>query len=116
MKEQDQQIALCEWMGWTRQMVEDGHLFSDPTKPMMVERWVSPNGHHSRTLPDTNSLDVLHSLEEKLDCDQRAEFYNRVAVMVGNGFDLLHAKPELRRKAILQTLNLWREDSNEETK
>lgn len=127
MREQDQVKALCEWAGWKwdemsvhsptggkwsrygRRFYEGGALEDDLLK----------------ILPDTNSLDVLHDFEKRLDDDQQEKYAHELSqvipqnlncgpgsddeidIMVHREFDLLHATAEQRRMALLKTIGKW---------
>jgi hypothetical protein len=122
MSEDEQRIALCEWMGWRR-------LDAMARTVQWCGRWEpgNPNPVETSTqLPNTNSLDVLHGFELKLTREQQEEYANQlylllpedenhgnmgdgVDIMTASQFQMLHAKAEFRREALLRTLNLWQE-------
>jgi len=66
MTPQKQIAVIAEADGWTYKIVEDGHLFSDPSQPQKVMRWVSSNGVIFRKPPDyLGSRDAIISVIEK---------------------------------------------------
>jgi len=100
MKEQDQRIVLCEWMGWK---------YHKPTPEEIA------TGSYYQYEPNTNSLDVLHEMEKKLTDEQHKEFRRILRYLVT---DVPHTDAERaaysasapqRREALLRTLNLWKE-------
>lgn len=105
MREQEQLIALCEWAGWSKM----------PHNPAF---WKCPTGaqpiYHETELPDTNSLDVLHEMAQTLtDAQwwQLDEWFEK-----NDCLPAIRATPDKFRQGLMVTLNLWREDSNEEGK
>jgi hypothetical protein len=125
MTEDEQRIALCEWMGWT--ISKEGEFWS-PLEPVTNIRhgfW-STIERAKEHYPNTNSLDVLHGFEMKLTREQQEEYANHVYpllpmdenhgpggdgldIMVASQFQMLHATAAQRREALLRTLNLWQE-------
>ncbi len=118
--EQEQQIALCEWAGWKRNVIYD-------TKSRELISWLDPSGKlvfgH---LPDTNSLDVLHEMEKKLTLEQNETWLIELYVICElGGFPILNcpnchltrqgacilikSTASDRREALLKTLGLWKE-------
>lgn len=108
MDEKAQQIALCEWAGWTT-----------------ANEWWFPPDHnldyHAATsvLPDTNSLDVLHSMRQKLTPNQqmtytthRWKICRRATGHIVTDHDMwrfANTNAEQEREALLRTLGLWRD-------
>jgi len=125
MTETEQQIALCEWMGWTKIIsVETWHkqnpdFASDFFKGFYVG--IAPNGSKNRflSIPDTSSLDVLHEMEKRLNKNQQLAY-------IANLWEIKKGKLEIpevqevwwalttataaqRAEAFLKTLNLWKQ-------
>jgi hypothetical protein len=120
MTDQDQQIALCEWVGWTR-------IHKDAfTKHGLEPMWTNPactaedpfkrlrESVYERGLPDTSPLDVLHEMEKKLTREQ-ANVYNRWLVAKLDFTDLQlnyfawHATAAQRREALLKAIGKWKD-------
>ena len=99
MSPTEQQIALCEWMGWE---------YHKPT-PEELE-----SGSYYHYEPNTSSLDVLHEMEKKLTDEQCRTYHEFI-----KGHHLIathpaaewvfHASASQRREALLRTLNLWKD-------
>lgn len=108
MTEHDQQIALCEWMGW---------------KPSTAGWTYQHEGQWFPVLnSDTNDLNVLHEMEKRLDDDnhefnQRWHFGKHLRAIVHPQFVMSdeatwwhssHATAFQRREALLRALGLWK--------
>lgn len=116
MTEQEQQIALCEWMGYRYQEGEEP-VYGGSYK---ARGWFTPEGSSMKfvkELPNTNSLDVLHGMEMKLDEDQKFN-YARILFHFRHGFTSnivglsempIMATASQRREALLRTLGLWKD-------
>lgn len=97
MKELDQQIALCEWTGWTS--IEN---FSDQGMAYYC---------------NTSSLDVLHEMEKRLDYEDWGFFIQFLGEVVQRNqhlkwitpYNYVSANASQRREALLRTLGLWKE-------
>lgn len=125
MPEQDQQIALCEHfkMGRTDGVREEIEMYRYSPFSINIEG-IKSAILHLRGIPDTNSLDVLHSMKLQLTKTQRDAFAGHLSKIVCVGqidygattvwttTEILFATAAQERKALLLTLNLWREDSN----
>lgn len=117
MKDIDQHIALCEWAGWKRspEMDYQGRAYGGYctietyTNGLDVRKFID--------LPDTNSLDVLHEMEKRLTNAQQTLYMDNLLNEKSELSEMLReltfAAAVKRRIALLKTLNLWREDSNE---
>lgn len=108
MKEQEQRIALCEWMGWSG-------IVNNPCRDPHVQGFAPHSKHLGLTsLPDTNSLDVLHEMEKKLTVDQASDYYwslQGTVNLIGIPCEawVYHATASQRREALLRTLGLWKD-------
>lgn len=97
MTEQEQRIALREWMGWYPCRCGSNRCIYDECQ----------NG----TRKDSNSLDVLHEMEKRLkgsepNEQQFSNYLSALAVIV-NSFDtdcLMVAEASERREALCRTL------------
>lgn len=110
MTEQEQRIALCEWMGYHLEEESNG-----------CKVWYGPNDVAQRGLPDTNSLDVLHEMEMKMDKRQQDVFAGILgeivcgrqidfgAMRINTTTEILFATAAQRRKALCRTLGLWKD-------
>lgn len=108
MSPEQQRIALCEWAGWT---CDKSGIWRDPRGCYGV------NGCPA----NTNSLDVLHEMVQKLTPEQHDdEYYFWLAFVIGGRrMDvqvweyrklMVDATAAQRREALLRTLGLWMED------
>ncbi len=110
MTETEQQIALCEWMGWTdcRPSSEPGITWG--VKP--GETVVLANGKlMADFLPNTNSLDVLHEMEKKLTQEQATSYHFNLVLICDDDKSFIPtylATAPQRREALLRTLGLWK--------
>lgn len=121
MNEQEQRIALCEWMGW-----RDIEMRPHPLDGDSVLSGRFGIKDYVLALPDTNSLDVLHECEKMLILEQQEAYAHELSqlipqnfncgpgaddldIMVHREFDLLHAAAAQRREALLKTLGLWKD-------
>ena len=127
MSETEQIKACSELDGWSKQFVQDGYKFSDPSKPSMVERWVSPTGYHSIRHPDYSSRDVLIPLIEKQSNEVRQQFFYELLKLRGHTLettlpcsiqisithlqfaDLILSSPSQLREALLRSVGKWTE-------
>lgn len=129
MTAQEQQIALCEWMGWSwikHPMTALGYWENGTQGEPGYKRteWLQP-AEQAVGLPNTSSLDVLHEMEKRLTWPQRtlyAHILTRILLLENRieypqdeptdlveEFTVLNATAAQRREALLRTLNLWKE-------
>lgn len=120
MTDQEQQIALCEWAGWKRK--EPPEFLKDEQVRHLWTVWTRDGIDLSvENLPDTNSLDVLHEMELKLNTYELKDSFVRYLLVLldihipfeGNPLFVWHkvinATAAQRREALLRTLGLWKE-------
>jgi hypothetical protein len=103
MTEDEQRIALCEWMGWKTGPDLGGVYVSDFS-------WYKQEGGWLRvTKTDTNSLDVLRLMEAKLDWLTTKRYLEQLSLYTAGVGNPVFATAAQRREALLRTLNLWQE-------
>lgn len=120
MTPEKQRIEIAIVVGWKRGQVDEGS-FIDPSRTIPSERWVSPNGHPERKVPDF--LSDLNAMHEAV-LHQKAQ---DGAFMVGyllhlqkssgdesfpgiNVGTLVEATVQQRAEAFLRTLGKWEND------
>lgn len=117
MSEDEQRIAIAEFLGWTQIREQDynhGHSGDD-----VQQYWVGipPGEEFVTSLPEFD-LNEMHEVEKVLTNDQR---WNQIKLMVGwekgtfpllsksESIALFNATAAQRREAFLKTLGLWKE-------
>jgi hypothetical protein len=119
MIEDEQRIALSEWMGWTRKWKDNQWIVC---RPDGICDYCDPDpgaNWELHRLPDTNSLDVLHGFEMKLTQDQQITYtvelwrvVNGVLPAIGSAPYLGHfasATAAQRREALCRVLGLHKD-------
>lgn len=116
MTEQEQRIALCEWAGWKPEV----RRAEIPEADFVHEETFWTKGEatcRGPWLPDTNSLDVLHEFEKRLNEKQEVFYLMRLMDVMKEDHTIgwkiertYHATAAQRREALLRTLGLWKED------
>ncbi len=107
MTEQNQRIALCEWMGW-----EDIIMYPNGQIRGIL---AGVNEEESMLLPNTSSLDVLHEMEKKLTPSQQVgyiQLLHKNSIQQNHwlkDFDCVVSEPRQRREALLRTIGKWKE-------
>ena|SRR6185295_1848973 len=111
MTEQEQQIALCEWIGYTKTFTTDG----------VFKWWLNPEGKYCNNLPNTSSLDVLHDMEKRVSNRDKVLYWNHLCRAINPDIEwedwgvlncclpMLCATAAQRREALLRTIGKWRE-------
>ena len=125
MNDTEQQIALCEWIGFRWELLGQGKfgLRKHTTNPLL-ERPPITQWHEAwnTNLPDTNSLDVLHEMEKKLNPEQETLYVHLLAqAIMSEAYEndprwlksnlsstdsTYRATASQRREALLRTLKL----------
>lgn len=119
MTEQEQRIALAEWMGWRLDAaspttgrhgtIRFTTLVHSPTGGKEVFDSIA---EAIEALPDTNSLDVLHEIEMKLNCEQRNSYIHRLWELLGPNWSYCEValmNSAQRREALCRALGLWKD-------
>lgn len=112
MTETEQRIALCEWMGWKNC---GKHPFTDSVVGFPPE--AGPEIDDWDILPNTNSLDVLHAMVDRLDYEDYQLFclnlgmicreQNTKNFIVPAERFAINATAAQRREALLKTFDKW---------
>ena len=95
--------------------VQDGHKFSDPSQPLIVQRWINESSNQiSRKLPDyLNDLNAMHEAERTLNENERACYIQWLVKIAERDkppfFHAVIATAPQRVEAFLKTKGLWRE-------
>jgi hypothetical protein len=120
MTPEEQQIALCEWMGWTGITNYPNGVYNKEPMGFCPYHPEFDDGQWM-VLPNTNSLDVLAEMEKKLSGDSQSYYceelikaclgedrgYGPDGEIEGDNFLVFTASAPQRREALLKTLGLW---------
>ena len=102
MTEQEQNIAIAQWMGWYNIGIEKDLPEYGMTGPGPLEK--IPNY--------TQDLNAIHEAEKKLSHDQREVFLEWLGqewdYCVTSQFEVAHATAAQRSEALLKTIGEWK--------